>query len=178
MDARNAVAVSRYRNVLYRMRFGQLKAAAAAMLTVISVTQAGTPANPLQQPARATTVADHPRRGARYPTSDEVYYVLSCMEMNGHDANGLHRCSCAINALERRLTYDQYLDASMVVALRVGGGRKGAIFRDTGPMKQIVADFVRAQQAANHQCFGAGKEAVALSSPGGYADSIHKMPSR
>lgn len=101
----------------------------------------------------------------RYPTSDEAFYVLSCMELNGRNAVGLQRCSCAVNALEKRLSYDQYTDASMVVALRQAGGRNGAIFRDTAPMKQIVADFVRAQKAANIECFPGGGKAFATADP-------------
>jgi hypothetical protein len=89
----------------------------------------------------------------RYPTADEVFYVISCMDLNGHDADGLRRCSCAINSLERTLPYDHYADAEMVVAARQAGGRNAGIFRDSEPMKQVIEQFVRAQKAANAQCF-------------------------
>jgi hypothetical protein len=91
---------------------------------------------------------------SRYPTTEEVFYVLSCMEMNGKTGESLQKCSCAINALEDRLPYDRYADAKLVLALRQAGGRNGAIYRDTAPMKNIVNDFVRAQQEANRICFG------------------------
>ena len=43
--------------------------------------------------------------GARYPTSDEAFYVLACMELNGQNADGLRKCSCAINrSRSQRLT--------------------------------------------------------------------------
>jgi hypothetical protein len=58
--------------------------------------------------AGPATAAD---AGARYPTSDEAFYVLACMEMNGRDADGLCRCSCAINAVGRQLSHDEYSDA-------------------------------------------------------------------
>lgn len=92
--------------------------------------------------------------GKRYPTADEVYYVIACMDRNGHDAAGLHECSCAINALEQRLTFDQYNDAAMVITARQAGGRNAGIFRDAPSMKRIVETFVTAQRAANQQCFG------------------------
>jgi hypothetical protein len=76
------------------------------------------------------------------------------MEMNGKTGENLQKCSCAINALEARLSYDQYTDAKMVLALRQAGGRQGSLFRDTAPMKSIVNDFIRAQQGANEVCFG------------------------
>jgi hypothetical protein len=93
--------------------------------------------------------------GARYPTSDEAFYVLACMETNGRDADGLRKCSCAINAIETQLPYQQYSEAVLVFAMRQAGGEKAAIFRDTAPMKEVADRFTRAQSAANRQCFGA-----------------------
>lgn len=90
----------------------------------------------------------------RYPTADEAYYVLACMEMNGQNADGLHKCSCAINAVEARLPYQEYSDAELVMAMRQAGSRNAAIFRDAEPMKEIVSKFLRAQSLANQQCFG------------------------
>jgi hypothetical protein len=92
--------------------------------------------------------------GARYPTSDESFYVLACMELNGQDADGLHKCSCAINAIEAQLSYQQYSEAVLVFALRQAGGQRAAIFRETAPMKEVADRFLRAQSEANRQCFG------------------------
>jgi hypothetical protein len=92
--------------------------------------------------------------GARYPTSDETFYVLACMETNGRDADGLHKCSCAINAIEAQLPYQQYSEAVLVFAMRQAGGERAAIYRDTAPMKEVADRFIRAQSEANRQCFG------------------------
>ena len=64
--------------------------------------------------AAPATAAD----GGRYPTSDEAFYVLACMELNGQNADGLHKCSCAINAIEAQLPYQQYSEAVLVFAMR------------------------------------------------------------
>ena len=101
--------------------------------------------------AAPATAADG---GARYPTSDEAFYVLACMETNGRDADGLHKCSCAINAIEAQLPYQQYSEAVLVFAMRQAGGEKAAIYRDTAPMKEVADRFLRAQSRANRQCFG------------------------
>jgi hypothetical protein len=109
-------------------------------------------------PALAQTMTDAapaPFAAQRYPTSDEVYYVKACMGVNGDNAEGLQKCSCAVNALEARLPFEQYRDAQMVLALRQAGGRNASLFRDTAPMKAIVKQFVNAQADANHVCFGA-----------------------
>jgi hypothetical protein len=91
---------------------------------------------------------------SRYPTADEVFYVMACMQVNGQEAEGLRKCSCAINALEALLPYDNYKDAQLVLAMRQAGGRNAGIFRDTAPMQAIVSDFTRAQEVANRECFG------------------------
>jgi hypothetical protein len=91
---------------------------------------------------------------SRYPIPDEAFYVLSCMQRNGQDAEGLRRCSCAINAVEQQLPYEQYSQAVVVFAMRQPGGERAAIFRDTNGMKAVADRFVRAQSEANHQCFG------------------------
>ena len=69
--------------------------------------------------------------GARYPTPDEAFYVLSCMEMNGRDADGLRKCSCAINAIEGQLPYEQYSEAVLVFAMRQAGTPSIAEIRRT-----------------------------------------------
>ena len=76
------------------------------------------------------------------------------MAGNGNDAAVLQKCSCAVNALEETLPFDQYKDAELVMALRQAGGRTVGIFRDTSPMRDIVKVFTEAQKVANRQCFG------------------------
>jgi hypothetical protein len=85
---------------------------------------------------------------SRYPTADEVVYVMACMQMNGPEADGLRKCPCAINALEARLPDDHYKDAQLVLAMRQADGRNAGIFRDTAPMRAIVSDFIRAQKGS------------------------------
>jgi hypothetical protein len=98
--------------------------------------------------------ADDTPPASRYPTSDESFYVLACVEMNGQNAEGLQRCSCAINAIEAQLPYEQYSDAVLVFAMRQAGGERAALYRDTVAMKEIADRFIRAQIRANRQCFG------------------------
>jgi hypothetical protein len=91
---------------------------------------------------------------SRYPTSDEAFYVLACMETNGQNAEGMQKCSCAVNAIEAELPYEQYSEAALVFAMRQAGGEKAALFRDTVAMKEVADRFIRAQARANRQCFG------------------------
>ena len=95
----------------------------------------------------------------RYPTADEAFYVLACMEMNGQNADGLRKCSCAINAIEAQLSYEQYSDAALVFAMRQAGGERAAIYRDAAAMKEVANRFIRSQSEANRQCFGSDNAA-------------------
>ena len=104
--------------------------------------------------ADLAAAADDAPPVSRYPTSDESFYVLACVEMNGQNAEGLQRCSCAINAIEAQLPYEQYSDAVLVFAMRQAGGERAALYRDTVAMKEIADRFIRAQIRANRQCFG------------------------
>jgi hypothetical protein len=91
---------------------------------------------------------------SRYPTADEAFYVLACVEMNGQDADGLQKCSCAINAIEGQLSYKEYSDAVLVFSMRQAGGQRAAVFRDAVSMREIADRFISAQTRANRQCFG------------------------
>jgi hypothetical protein len=104
--------------------------------------------------ADPVAAADSDSASSRYPTSDETFYVLACMETNGQNAEGMQKCSCAINAIEAELPYKQYSEAALVFAMRQAGGEKAALFRDTVAMKEIADRFIRAQARANRQCFG------------------------
>jgi hypothetical protein len=104
--------------------------------------------------ADSLAAADSGALASRYPTSDESFYVLACVEMNGQNAEGLQKCSCAINAIEAELPYNEYSEAVLVFAMRQAGGESAALYRDTVAMKEIADRFIRAQTRANRQCFG------------------------
>jgi len=104
--------------------------------------------------ADSLSAADSGPLASRYPTPDESFYVLACVEMNGQNAEGLQKCSCAINAIEVQLPYDEYSEAVLVFAMRQAGGERAALYRDTVAMKEIADRFIRAQIRANRQCFG------------------------
>jgi hypothetical protein len=103
--------------------------------------------------ADSLAAADSGALASRYPTSDESFYVLACVAMNGENAEALQKCSCAINAVEAELPYEQYSDAALVFAMRQAGGESAALYRDTVAMKEIADRFIRAQIRANRQCF-------------------------
>jgi len=103
--------------------------------------------------ANPIAAADSTPPASRYPTVDEAFYVLACVEMNGQNAEGLQKCSCALNAIEAQLPYEQYSEAVLVFAMRQAGGERAALYRDTVAMNEIADRFIRAQTRANRECF-------------------------
>jgi hypothetical protein len=91
---------------------------------------------------------------ADYPTEALADYVFGCMATNGETQEALRRCSCSIDAIAARLSYDDYVKAETVLRMQqVPGGGREAMFR-TSPWAQEMVDKLReAQVEAELRCF-------------------------
>lgn len=91
---------------------------------------------------------------ADYPTEALADYVFGCMATNGETQEALRRCSCSIDAIAAKLSYEDYVKAETVLRLQqVQGGGREAMFR-TSPWAQVIVDKLReAQVEAELQCF-------------------------
>lgn len=90
-----------------------------------------------------------------YPTEVLADYVFGCMATNGQTQEALRRCSCSIDYIAERLTYDEYVQAETVI--RMSGLQSGedriTMFR-TAPWAREMADKLRqAQVEAEVECF-------------------------
>ena len=91
---------------------------------------------------------------ADYPTETLADYVFGCMATNGQTQDALRRCSCSIDAIADKVSYEDYVQAETVLRLQQvpGGGRTG-MFR-TSPWAQAMVDKLRqAQVEAELRCF-------------------------
>jgi len=91
---------------------------------------------------------------ADYPTEALADYVFGCMATNGQSQEALRRCSCSIDAIAEKLSYEDYVQAETVLSLQQvpGGGRTG-MFR-TAPWAQAMVEKLRqAQVEAELRCF-------------------------
>jgi lysyl-tRNA synthetase class II len=91
---------------------------------------------------------------ADYPTETLADYVFGCMATNGQTQDALRRCSCSIDAIAEKVSYEDYVEAETVLRLQQvpGGGRTG-MFR-TSPWAQAMVDKLRqAQVEAELRCF-------------------------
>ena len=91
---------------------------------------------------------------ADYPTDALADYVFGCMATNGQSQEALRRCSCSIDAIAEKLSYDEYVQAETVLRLQqVPGGGRTVMFRTT-PWAQTMVDKLRqAQVEAELRCF-------------------------
>lgn len=91
---------------------------------------------------------------ADYPTEALADYVFGCMATNGQSQDALRRCSCSIDAIAAKVTYDDYVKAETVLRMQqVPGGGRAAMFR-TAPWAQAMLDRLReAQVEAELRCF-------------------------
>jgi len=71
-----------------------------------------------------------------YPTSARVEFVQDCMGRHGGKLEDLYKCSCVIDRLAQKLTYDDYVEASTFAHYSTLPGEGGGIFRDPDTAKQ------------------------------------------
>ena len=91
---------------------------------------------------------------ADYPTEALADYVFACMATNGQTQEALRRCSCSIDAIAERVSYEDYVQAETVLRLQqVPGGDRTVMYR-TAPWAQAMIDKLRAAQVeAELRCF-------------------------
>ena len=90
---------------------------------------------------------------ADYPTEALADYVFGCMATNGETQEALRRCSCSIDAIADKVSYEDYVKAETVLRLQqVQGGGREVMFR-TAPWAQVMVDKLReAQVEAELRC--------------------------
>lgn len=92
---------------------------------------------------------------ASYPTEALADYVFGCMASNGQTPDTLRRCSCSIDYIASKVTYDEYVQAETVLRVQQApsGDPRIGMFR-TSAWAQTIVDKVRnAQVEADNKCF-------------------------
>jgi hypothetical protein len=92
---------------------------------------------------------------AGYPTETLADYVFGCMASNGQTQDALRRCSCSIDQIAAKLTYEEYTQAETVLRMQQvpGAAPNVSMFR-TAPWAQAMIDKLRgAQVEAESKCF-------------------------
>jgi hypothetical protein len=97
-------------------------------------------------PARGDT----PRND--YPTTARVEYVQECMTKNGGVLSDMYKCSCVIDRLAERLTYDEFVEAGTFARYSTLPGEAGGIFRDPDRARKDAKLFRTLETAAYRSC--------------------------
>jgi hypothetical protein len=84
--------------------------------------------------------------GHDYPTVARMEYVESCRDTAGEPLAALYKCSCAIDRIAAKLTYEEFIEASTFAKYATLGGPNAGIFRD-GERGKGLAKMYRAVEA-------------------------------
>ena len=71
-----------------------------------------------------------------YPTTARVEFVQDCMGRHGGKLETLYKCSCVIDKLAEKLSYDDYVEAATFAHYSTLPGEGGGIFRDPDRAKE------------------------------------------
>jgi hypothetical protein len=90
-----------------------------------------------------------------FPTHARVEFVLACMRDNGTTTpqEALYKCSCAIDAIAAKVSYDAWVDLSTVANATTIAGERGGVMRDMKDGRRMAATYRELQDTAKQGCF-------------------------
>lgn len=94
---------------------------------------------------------------AGYPTEVLADYVFGCMATNGETPEALRRCSCSIDHIASKVSFDDYAQAETVMRMQQvpSGDDRMTMFRSAPWAQGMVDKLKRAQVEAETTCFPA-----------------------
>jgi hypothetical protein len=87
-----------------------------------------------------------------YPTADRVQYVLECMYRNGGSSVYVYKCSCVIDSMAQKFTYDEWVDASAIARYQGMPGEGMGLFRDAPEERAAAQRYRDAEGDAKKLC--------------------------
>jgi hypothetical protein len=87
-----------------------------------------------------------------YPTQARVEYVNECIAKNGGKLSSLYQCSCVIDAIAKRLSYDDFVEAGTYAKYSTLPGEGGGLFRDSDKAQELAKLFRATEAEAYRQC--------------------------
>ena len=95
-------------------------------------------------------LGDAPRND--YPTVARVEYVQECIAKNGGNLADLYKCSCAIDRMAERFTYDDFVEAGTFARYATLPGEGGGEFRDPDRAKERAKLYRSVEAEAYRAC--------------------------
>jgi hypothetical protein len=88
-----------------------------------------------------------------FPTAVIADYVLGCMAANGNTFASLHQCSCSIDYIKSKMSYNDFEKAQTIMQAKLDRGQRGIFFRDSNWAKKRVKELEMHQAESTLRCF-------------------------
>ena len=87
------------------------------------------------------------------PTSEKVEYVFACVQGNDNSKAYIQKCSCSIDYIDEKMTYEEYVNAETIMSLRQIYGEKSLMFKNTPNAMEIYTNMQNVLAEAEMECF-------------------------
>jgi hypothetical protein len=89
-----------------------------------------------------------------YPTYDRVAFVLQCAQQypDYQYYGSLYKCSCAIDAIAKKMKYDDFVEQFTAARGQHTAGEGGGIFRDAPEIKKMAKRYEEIKAEAEKEC--------------------------
>jgi hypothetical protein len=100
----------------------------------------------------AAALSDTPPPANDYPTQARVEYVNECIANHDDSLANVYQCSCTIDRIADRLSYDDFVEA--ITFARYSGlpGEGGALFRDPVEARKMARAYRELEAEAQRAC--------------------------
>ena len=88
-----------------------------------------------------------------FPTQARSEFVFACMSSNESNRDFMAKCSCAIDEIAKRISYEEYAQAEAIARLWEGASPREEAFKSVGLSKDRMQKLFRAQAASELECF-------------------------
>ena len=88
-----------------------------------------------------------------FPTLARAEFVFACMSSNLNNRDFMAKCSCAIDEISKRMTYEEYAQAEAISRLEYGASPREEAYKSVGLSKITMDKLYRAQAASELECF-------------------------
>ena len=92
-------------------------------------------------------------RANDFPTQARSEFVFACMSSNESNRDFMAKCSCAIDEIAKRISYEEYAQAEAIARLWEGASPREEAFKSVGLSKERMDKLFKAQAASELECF-------------------------
>ena len=88
-----------------------------------------------------------------FTTQARSEFVFACMSSNESNRDFMAKCSCAIDEIAKRISYEEYAQAEAIARLWEGASPREEAFKSVGLSKERMDKLFKAQAASELECF-------------------------